>query len=172
MLARRRGVQFAAEAVEDLGDLLRGVLVRSFEQQVLDEVRDAGALIALVTGAGADPVAERDGANLRQPFRDDPLARVELGDHVLLHGRIVLSPSTLLTATDVPHVGLRCYQGSNWVFDAYVGYYPSYLFDPWFTLDSNYWADGVAAISNARLVYFGRRGREIVLQTVTFAVDP
>jgi hypothetical protein len=64
VLARRRRVQFPAEPVEDLGDLLCGVLVRPFEQQVLDEVRDAGALITLVTGAGADPVAERDGSNV------------------------------------------------------------------------------------------------------------
>lgn len=37
------------------------------------------------------------------------------------YGRITFDVST--TATDVPEVGLRCYQGSNWVFDAYVGYF-------------------------------------------------
>jgi hypothetical protein len=86
------------------------------------------------------------------------------------NGRITFDVST--TATDVPEVGLRCYQGSNWVFDGYVGYFPSYMFDPWFTLDSGYWADGVAAICNARLFYFDGRGREIVLQTMTFPVAP
>jgi hypothetical protein len=86
------------------------------------------------------------------------------------NGRITFDVST--TATDVPEVGLRCYQGSNWVFDAYVGYFPGYLFDPWFTLDSGYWADGVATICNARLFYFDRRGREIVLQTMSFPVAP
>jgi len=84
------------------------------------------------------------------------------------YGRITFDVST--TATDVPEVGLRCYQGSEWVFDAYVGYFPSYLFDQWFTLDSNYWVDGVAATCHARLFYFDRRGREVVLQTMSFPV--
>lgn len=84
------------------------------------------------------------------------------------NGRITFNVST--TATNVPEVGLRCYQGSNWVFDAYVGYFPEYLFDPWFTLDSNYWADGVATTCNARLFYYDRRGREVVLKTMSFPV--
>lgn len=85
-------------------------------------------------------------------------------------GRITFDVWT--TATDFPEVGLRCYQGSNWVFDAYVGYYPSYLFDPWFTLDSNYWADAVEATCNARLFYMDRRGREVLLKTLSFPVAP
>jgi hypothetical protein len=85
-------------------------------------------------------------------------------------GRITFDVST--TATDYPEVGLRCYQGSNWVFDAYVGYFASYLFDPWFTLDSGYWADGVAATCNARLFHYDRRGRETVLKTMSFPVAP
>jgi hypothetical protein len=84
------------------------------------------------------------------------------------HGRITFDVST--TETKVPEVGLRCYQDSNWVFDAYVGYFPEYLFDPWFTLDSNYWEDGVAATCNARLFYYDRRGREVVLKTMSFPV--
>jgi hypothetical protein len=50
--------------------------------------------------------------------------------------------------------------------------FSSYLFDPWLTLDSNYWADGVEAICNARLFYYDRRGRQIVLTTMTFPVAP
>ena len=41
VLARGRGVQLAAEPVEDLGDLERAVAARALEEQVLDEVRDA-----------------------------------------------------------------------------------------------------------------------------------
>jgi hypothetical protein len=48
-LARGRGVQLAAQLVEDLGDLLRGVPRRAAEEQVLDEVRDAGLAGRLVT---------------------------------------------------------------------------------------------------------------------------
>ena len=86
------------------------------------------------------------------------------------YGRITFDVST--TETTVPEVGLRCYQDSNWVFDAYVGYFPEYLFDPWFTLNSNYWEDGVAATCNARLFYYDRRGREVVLKTMSFQVAP
>ncbi|MGH3083390.1 MAG: hypothetical protein ACRDNP_04910 [Gaiellaceae bacterium] len=86
------------------------------------------------------------------------------------YGRITFDVST--AATDRPQVGLRCYQGSNWVFDAYVGYYPSYMFDQWFNLKSNYWVDGVWATCNARLFYFDRRGNENVLTTISFPVAP
>jgi hypothetical protein len=86
------------------------------------------------------------------------------------NGRITFNVST--TATKVPEVGLRCYQGANWIFDAYVGYFPGYMFDPWFTLDSNYWANGVEATCNARLFYWDRRGREVVLGTMSFPVAP
>ena len=41
VLARRRGVQLAAEAVEDLRDLECAVAARPLEEQMLDEVRDA-----------------------------------------------------------------------------------------------------------------------------------
>ena len=42
VLARGGGVQLAAHLVEDLGDLERAVAARALEEQVLDEVRDAG----------------------------------------------------------------------------------------------------------------------------------
>ena len=84
-LARRRGVQLAAELVEDLGDLLRRVARRALEQQVLDEVRDAGARVGLVARAGADPEAERDRAHAGNALGDDALARRELGELVLRH---------------------------------------------------------------------------------------
>src|SRR5437588_235321 len=48
VLARRRRVELRAHRVERLRDLLRGVRPRALEQQVLDEVRDARPLIALV----------------------------------------------------------------------------------------------------------------------------
>ena len=63
VVACGRRVQLAAEAVEDLSDLLRRVLLRPLEEQVLQEVRDPRVRVVLVTGARADPEAERDGAN-------------------------------------------------------------------------------------------------------------
>jgi hypothetical protein len=85
-------------------------------------------------------------------------------------GRITFNVST--TATDRPYVGLRCWQGSTLVGDGYVGYFPSYPFDPWFTLSSLPWAPDLEASCTARLFYFGRRGRENVLKTMTFLVAP
>ena len=52
-------------------------------------MRDAGARVGLVAGAGADPVADRGRPHVRQALRDHPLARVELGLDPGLHGVIV-----------------------------------------------------------------------------------
>ncbi len=84
-LARRRGVQLAAELVEDLRDLLRRVARGALEEQVLDEVRDACARVGLVARARADPEAERDRADAGNALGDDALARRELGELVLRH---------------------------------------------------------------------------------------
>src|SRR5262249_29431963 len=92
VLAGGRGVQLAAEPVEDLGDLLRAVARRALEEQVLDEVREARLGVGLVARAGADLEPDRDRADVRKALRDDALARVELREHVLLlHARIVLA---------------------------------------------------------------------------------
>jgi hypothetical protein len=76
------------------------------------------------------------------------------------------------TSVDRPFVGLRCWQGDNFVYDAYVGYFPGY-YDPTpsFTLDSGYWAAGQDATCTARLIYWNRQGREDLLATTTFAVS-
>ena len=90
VLARGGGVQLAAHLVEDLGDLERAVAARALEEQVLDEVRDAG-LRRRSRRASPAPIQKPivDRAHVRQPLRDDPLARVELGLDPRLHGRIV-----------------------------------------------------------------------------------
>ena len=81
-LPRGGRVQLAAETVEDLRDLLRGVRAGALEEQVLDEVRDPGARVGLVARAGADPEAERDGADTRNVLGDDSLAGGERGEVV------------------------------------------------------------------------------------------
>ena len=86
VLARGRRVQLAAHLVEDLRDPLRIVGARPLEQQVLDEVRDPGLRVRLVTSAGADPETKRDRADAGHALGDQPLAGVELGQHVFLHG--------------------------------------------------------------------------------------
>jgi hypothetical protein len=85
------------------------------------------------------------------------------------NGRVTFAVST--TQTDRPYVGLRCWQGSAWVYDGYVGYFAGYMFEEdWFTLDSPYWVDGASASCSARLFYFDRRGNEKVLATMDFPV--
>ena len=88
-LARRGRVQLAAHLVEDLRDLLGRVRARALEEEVLDEVRHARLRVGLVPRARSDPEAERDRAHVVEALGDQPLARVELGDHVLLHRQIV-----------------------------------------------------------------------------------
>ena len=85
-------------------------------------------------------------------------------------GRVTFEVST--TATDRPFVGLRCWQGANWVYDGYVGYFPTAMFDSWFVLGSPYWVDGVDASCTARLFYYDKRGNQKVLTTLAFAVLP
>ena len=72
-----------------------------------------------------------------------------------------------------PMVGLRCWQGTNWVFDGYVGYWPDYQFEPFFRLGSQNWDSSQDASCTARLFYYNRRGGEVALANpLTFTVAP
>ena len=73
-LARGGGVELAAHRVEQLGDADGVVPFRALEQQVLDEVRHAGLGDRLVARAGADPEADRRGADTVDALGDDTLA--------------------------------------------------------------------------------------------------
>jgi hypothetical protein len=76
------------------------------------------------------------------------------------------------SATAYPQVGLRCWQGTTWVYDAYVGYWAAYQWDRFFRLESTYWNGGAAATCTARLFYNDSRGRQIILATLDFGVAP
>ncbi len=77
------------------------------------------------------------------------------------------------TTNDRPFVGLRCWQGADWVYDGYVGYFEGALFDQWFMLNSPYWVDGVEATCTARLFAYTRRGDETSLAApLTFVAAP
>ena len=67
-----RGVGRGAHAVEELGDLDRRVALGALEQQVLEEVRDAGLRRRLVARAGPHPEPERDRAHRGHRLGDDP----------------------------------------------------------------------------------------------------
>jgi len=77
------------------------------------------------------------------------------------------------TATKYPQVGLRCYQGYNWVYDGYVSYWAgAWASQTKFTLNSNNWDPALTANCNARLFYYDRRSREQVLGRLAFDVAP
>ena len=83
-LARRERVELGAEAVGDARDLDLVVALAALEQQVLDEVRDAGLGRPLVARADADEDADRDRAHRLDRLGDDAEA---VGKRCLLmHG--------------------------------------------------------------------------------------
>ena len=59
------GVQVAANGVRRARNLLRAAVLGSLKEHVLDKVRDAVVLDALLARAGAQPDAHRDGADRR-----------------------------------------------------------------------------------------------------------
>jgi len=76
------------------------------------------------------------------------------------------------TGTQQLTVGVRCWQGTNFVYDGYVGYYAGAWFARYFTLSSMYWNPALDATCTARLFYYSKRGTERILATNTFAVAP
>lgn len=73
------------------------------------------------------------------------------------------------TETNRPFVNLRCYQNGAFVYDGWSGFFDSYVPESNFTLASGYWTGG-AADCTARLVEWGRNGRERTLATLDFHV--
>ena len=129
-------------------------------------------VVAVSTAALAGPAAAaKGGANassldlvvLSSSARTaDSSAAVVRGDEVTFEVK---------TSAELPFVGLRCWQGSEFVYDAYQGYFPGYYdATPSFTLDSLVWADGADASCTARLIEWNRQGRENVLATTSFSV--
>lgn len=129
-----------------------------------------GALVLVLAFAPSALARGGGGANTSGGSSSLSLVLMDGATQPQHYGRITFQVST--TATSTPSVGLRCYQSSAWVYDSYVGYFPGYMFDQWFTLQSNYWADGAPARCDARLFYNDRRGRQIVLATTSFDVVP
>src|SRR6266508_933794 len=89
VVARGRGVELAAEGVEDLGDLLGRVGPGTLEEEVLEEMGHPCAAVVLVARARSDPQADRRGANAGERLADHPRAAVELRQQVVLHKRMV-----------------------------------------------------------------------------------
>src|SRR5205823_3903320 len=65
------GVHLTAHGFHGLGDVLRGALFGPLEQQVLEEVGDAGQARLLVARADVDPEPDRHRVRVRHAFGDD-----------------------------------------------------------------------------------------------------
>lgn len=74
------------------------------------------------------------------------------------------------TATSEPWVNLSCYQNGTWVSGQWQGFFPGYPWGQTFTLGPTPSWQGGAADCTARLVKFGRNGRETTLATANFHV--
>jgi len=80
---------------------------------------------------------------------------------------------SVTTSASRAQVGLRCYQGTNFVYDGYVATYDSWLSAKYFTLSGSYWSSALDASCTARLFAYDRRGRELLLAPkLTFTVTP
>jgi hypothetical protein len=115
-----------------------------------------------VKGGGGGP--SKGASSVSLVLLDSTDGRAHWGD------RVTFNVST--TATDRPFVGLRCYQGSSFVLDSYVGLFATYMYDPWVTLGSPYWNPLLEASCTARLFYYDGRGNQKVLATTSFAAYP
>jgi hypothetical protein len=75
----------------------------------------------------------------------------------------------LTTSATKPFVSLNCYQGTNWVYAASVGYFPAYPWAKEFTLAATSWPGG-GADCTAKL-YTTKDGRRIkTLATIAVTV--
>ena len=131
------------------------------------------ALLVLVPAAMAAKGGGRGGGGGNAGTTSSSLGLVLLdsADGQAHHGqRVSFEVST--TATDRPFVGLRCWQGANWVYDGYVGFFPTYIGDPWLTLANMYWDPALDASCTARLFYYDKRANQKVLATLDFPVAP
>ena len=74
------GVEVAADGVDFAGELLGGAGGGALEDHVLDEVGDAVEVGGLVAGAGVDPDAHGDGAEVGHALGEDEEAVGERGE--------------------------------------------------------------------------------------------
>jgi hypothetical protein len=74
------------------------------------------------------------------------------------------------SATDTPTVNVRCHVGDALAYDGWASFYAWAWGSRTFTMASSFWSSG-AADCVARLVMFGKNGRERTLTELPFHVD-
>ena len=146
---------------------------RRRRRRFLGAATEAGLITLLMFGliAGSALAAPGKGGGGKTGGGTITLVLLDGTDSVANHReRVAFEVAT--TATDRPFVGVRCWQGSNFVLDGYTGYFETYMFEPWVALDSSYWVAGAVADCTARLFMYDRRGNQKVLATVAFSAAP
>jgi hypothetical protein len=126
------------------------------------------AVVPVATAGKAKPGGGGSGGTSTSTVSLVPLDSTDSQAH---YGqRVTFAVST--SATDRPFVGLRCWQGTTWVYDGYIGFFPTYIGDPYLTLGGLYWSPSLSASCTARLFYYDSRGNQKVLATTSFTALP
>jgi hypothetical protein len=140
-------------------------MLKRFTTHGLMALAEASLIALLVVGLIAGTaVAGRSGGGGSLSWR---MVTDADANAALTHGDTITFD--LSTSASKPYVNVRCYQGTAFVFDGWAGYYSGAWFDKTFTLASNSWTAG-AADCVARLVTYGRNGREQTQATLEIAV--
>jgi hypothetical protein len=139
-------------------------MLKRFTTHTLMALAEASLIALLVVGliAGTAFAGRGGGSSLMWRMVTDADS-----NGALTHGDTITFDFS--TSAAKPYVNVRCYQGTPLVYDGWVGYYAGAWFDTAFTLASNAWTSG-GADCVARLVTYGKNGREQTQATKSFAV--
>ena len=129
-----------------------------------------GSLVALlIVGLVAGSAFAGRGRNTTPPSLDLVMITDVNSNGVVNYGDTITFRSDT-TATGA-EVGLRCYQGSNFVFDGYVSLYDSWMGKD-LTLVSSQWDQSRSADCTARLFTYNRKNQQQVMTTLSVPVAP
>ena len=128
-------------------------MLKRFTTHTLMALAEASLIALMVVGLIAGSAfAGRGGGSLSWRMVTDADT-----NGALTHGDTITFD--LSTSASKPYVNVRCYQGTAFVYDGWVGYYAGAWFARDFTLVSDAWTTG-SADCLARLVTYGKNGRE------------
>ena len=148
--------------------------MRKLTSRLTGAALEAALISILVVGLLAVPALAGRGGNRPAGGGDTSsslsLVMVDPADTTANHGDLVTFDVST-TATDKPNVNVRCSQDGAGVYDAWAGFYVGAWFGQTFELASTNWTSG-GADCTARLVYWGRNGRERVVTSMNFYVEP
>jgi hypothetical protein len=151
------------------------MLLKSFPTRVGTRVVQATLIASLAVGLAAGSVFAAKGGGGKPTGGgtiSSPVLVNDANGNSLPNYMDSITFTVSTTATDMPMVGLRCWQGTLFVFDGYIALYDASWLAKYFTLGSSYWDPALDANCTARLFYYDNRGRERLLATTSFGVAP